>query len=220
MKKVLVAMVVFLAFSNNCLAEEVVKYYKTILLDDGLSLTEEISEDEYEAVDDILLYSSNIETEYKRLKIINVNNKVTLNLDWKKTPYYQSYDVIALRGVGITFTPNTIYGSQKYNLNGSVNTISYTNTSTNTKVVSNSGFGISMNLVDNATSYNLTVSANYYKGGMTSEIFGTYQHSQVDITLAQSQKYTIGAGGYGNVLKFDNSVKSYFDNMSGVSISV
>ena len=52
------------------------------------------------------------------------------------------------------------------------------------------------------------------------KVYGAYRHAQGNLTLAQSQKYTIDSSGYGGVIKFDNSVKNYYDAMSGVYISV
>ena len=77
-----------------------------------------------------------------------------------------------------------------------------------------------MNLVNGATNYCLSLSINYFKDINNGTVYGTYQHSQRDISLSQSQRYTISANGYGGVLDFDSSVEDYFDGMGGVSINV
>lgn len=207
------------SFSVSALENENVKYFKTLVMGGDTYQTIEISEEEYMNVDEIMLLSDNIVTEYKKMTIRTNLGIVFLTVDWKKMPVYRSYDVIALRGENVSFTSSNYSGTQKFVKDGISKAVLYDSTSPNLKVFSN-GLGVSMNLVDDATAYTLTLSVPYKKTGNNATIYGTYQHSQADITLVQSQKYTIGVGGYGNVLKFDNSVKSFFDNMSGVSISV
>ena len=215
-------MLSFFAFCVTCYAsnDSVIKYYKTIYAEDGLSYrTYEISEIEYNDQDEISLLNTDVVTEYKKLSIIDMSGSIKLDLEWKKMPKYRSYDVLALRGEGVSFASDSLVGIQSYKVNGKASTVGYNRTSSNTKIFQN-GVGISMNLVDDADFYQLTMKIDYVKTSNSAKIYGAYQHSQADITLTQSQKYSLSPDGYGNVIKFDNSVKSYFDNMAGVSISV
>lgn len=204
---------------TNCYANEMnensnIKYYKTIYnLTNNESVTNEINVYEYEQESNIMTLGTSVITEYKKLAITTSNNIVNLTLEWKNMPKYRSYDVIAIRGENVNFNTSGILGTQFYN-NDNIN---YTSQTKNTKVYSN-GVGISMNLVDNASSYTLELKASYTKTNANAKIYGSYQHAQTNVTLAQSQKYTISSNGYGSVVQFDSDVKKYYDGMNGVSI--
>ncbi len=222
MKKYLFIILVLLVIPTVVKASEniEVKYYKTVIDKiNNISYIKEITQEEYDNVNGISLFSTNHETEYKRIIIKNNDNKINLTVEWKKNPAVRSFDVIALRGVGVTFDYDSINGSQSYSLNNNVSKIYYYNNSDNVKLFSN-GFGVSMNLVNGASNYSLSLNINYFKDVNNGTVYGTYQHSQRDISLSQSQRYTISANGYGGVLDFDSSVEDYFDGMGGVSINV
>ena len=222
MKKFLFIILLLLIMPNIVSASENVeiKYYKTVIDKiNNISYTKEITQEEYYNVNGISLYSTNHETEYKKITIEDVNREIILTVDWKKNPAVRSFDVIALRGVGVTFDYDSIKGTQNYSLNNNTSKIYYYNDSENVKLLSN-GFGVSMNLVNGASNYSLSLRINYFKDINNGTVYGTYQHSQRDISLSQSQRYTISANGYGGVLDFDSSVDDYFDGMGGVSINV
>lgn len=222
MKKYLFIILVLLVIPTVVKASEniEVKYYKTVIDKiNNISYIKEITQEEYDNVNGISLFSTNHETEYKKIIIKNNSNKINLTVEWKKNPAVRSFDVIALRGVGVTFDYDSINGIQDYYLNNSKSSIFYNSTSENVKLFSN-GFGVSMNLVNGASNYSLSLSINYFKDINNGTVYGTYQHSQRDISLSQSQRYTISANGYGGVLDFDSSVEDYFDGMGGVSINV
>ncbi len=203
---------------TNCYASENsnIKYYKTIYnLTNKESVTNETSAYDYEHESKIMTLGTSVITEYKKLAITTSNNNVTLTLEWKNMPKYRSYDVIAIRGENVNFNTSEILGAQFYNKDK----INYTSQTNNTKVFSN-GVGISMNLVDKATSYTLELKATYTKTNANATIYGSYQHAQANVTLVQSQKYTISSNGYCSVVQFDSGVKKYYDGMNGVSISV
>lgn len=217
--KRLLFLVICSAFMVNVVQaneSEVVKYFKTMYYN-GVGITHEISEDEYNESPSIILYNTSVITEYKHLKINVKSSNVNLILTWRDEPVYRSYDVIALRGANVSFNNASLLGYQYYN-NGS-NKIIYDYSSNNTKKFSN-GIGVSMNMVDNATDYIMSLSVDYSVIGSSGTIYGSYQHSQRDITLAQSKNYSLSPSGYGNVILFDSSVAPYFDGMTGVSISV
>ncbi len=221
MKKILFAsLLYFLAFLNVSAKEfNETKYFKTITSADlKYNITYEITKEEYEN-NNISLLTVVENTEYKKLTMSTTNGEVSLDLEWKKLPKYRSFDVIALRGENISFITSTISGKQAYNSNNVWNSIYYSNTNGNVKIF-NDGFGVSMNLVDTANGYKLSIKSRYNITGSNPKIYGTYQHSQKNITLSQSQKYSINSNGYGKVLLFDNSVKNYFDNMNGIVLEL
>lgn len=210
-----------LIFISNVNANELesVKYFKTVTNPfTNYSQTYEITEEEFNNVNEIELYSTIHTTEYKKIAILKQGEgNILLEVTWKKNPAVRSYDVIAIRGEGVSFNGASIKGKQFYTQNGTPQVINYTINSNNTKVFEN-GAGISMNLVDGASNYTLRLEIEYTKENNNATIYGSYQHSQRNITLEQSQRYILSSSGFGNVLAFDSSVKSYFDGMGGVSI--
>ena len=60
----------------------------------------------------------------------------------------------------------------------------------------------------------------FYKTSNSAIIYGSYQHSQRNVTLSQSQNYVLSPNGLGGVIDFSSSVEKYYDGMGGVSISV
>lgn len=207
--------------SVNANELESVKYFKTITNPfTNYSQTYEITEEEFNNVNEIELYSTVHTTEYKKITISKQGEgNISLEVIWKKNPSVRSYDVIAIRGEGVSFISSTASGRQHYIKNGTKETIEYKRNSNNTKIFEN-GVGISMNLVDEASDYTLKLNIRYTKNSSNATIYGSYQHSQRNITLDQSQRYTLSSNGFGNVLDFDSTVKSYFDGMGGVSIEV
>ena len=221
MKKCLLILLLMLIIPNVVSADNIdIKYYKTIIDKiNNTSYTSEITQDEYDNIKEISLFSTYHETEYKKILIEDIAGEIFMQVDWKKNPAVRSYDVIALRGVGVTFDYDSINGNQQYTINGNMSKINYDSTTENVKLFSN-GFGISMNLVNGASNYSLSLNINYFKDINNATIYGSYQHAQRNITLSQSQNYDISATGLGGVIDFSNSVRSYFDGMGGVSITV
>ncbi len=212
-----------LIFISNVNANELesVKYFKTITnIFTNYSQTYEITEEEFNNVNEIQLFSTTHTTNYKKIFISKQGEgNISLEVIWKKNPSVRSYDVIAIRGEGVSFIGSTVSGKQSYVKNENKETIEYKINSNNTQIFGN-GVGISMNLVDGATDYTLELNIRYTKNSSNATIYGSYQHSQRNITLDQSQRYTLSSNGFGNVLDFDSTVKSYFDGMGGVSIEV
>ena len=221
MKKCLLILLLMLIIPNVVSADNIdIKYYKTIIDKiNNTSYTSEITQDEYDNIKEISLFSTYHETEYKKILIEDIAGEIFMQVDWKKNPAVRSYDVIALRGVGVTFDYDSINGNQQYTINGNMSKINYDSTTENVKLFSN-GFVISMNLVNGASNYSLSLNINYFKDINNATIYGSYQHAQRNITLSQSQDYDISANGLGGVIDFNGSVRSYFDGMGGVSITV
>ena len=138
------------------------------------------------------------------------------DVTWHTVPKVKSYDVLAFRfensisKSAITYYTthqNSSAGFTDYDLNGS-----------NTKFGGN-GIGVSMNLHDDGTDFWLTYDVTSHDS-LGSYIVGTYQHAVSNISLATSQSYTFGSSGLGGVLVYSNGYGSYFDNMTGLKVSL
>ena len=164
------------------------------------------------------------ETSYKRITIIasHINNNLysmLLYTQWLIVPATQSYDVTAMRGEHATFVNGTQEGVQTYYKNGAYNYINYSTNGTN--IVKNSnGFGISMNLVNDASYYETELTANVTADDQYATVYGTYQHAVRNVTLDQSKAYTISHNGYGDVVNFVVSVQDFYDRMQGVYVEL
>lgn len=164
------------------------------------------------------------ETSYKRITIIasHINSDfytMLLYTQWLIVPATQSYDVTAMRGEHATFVNGTQEGVQTYYKNGAYNYINYSTNGTN--IVKNSnGFGISMNLVNDASYYETEISADVTADDQYATVYGTYQHAVRNVTLDQSKAYTISHNGYGDVVNFVVSVQDFYDRMQGVYVEL
>ncbi|MGN0414647.1 MAG: hypothetical protein ACI4FX_04055 [Agathobacter sp.] len=145
--------------------------------------------------------------------------KVSLTCKWLTLPQTRSYDVIAFRP-GTSFTPNSLGSS---NMNGyqiyDGNTITYNYTSSNFKT-STSGVGLSVNLKNDVSkSLSVKLDVAFASGNDPFTVYGAYEHAVQDVTLAQSQKYSISSGGMGKVIAFNSSVADYYDNTQGLKVT-
>jgi hypothetical protein len=223
-----------LDFSN---IETETKYIETTY-NQHLNLTteKELTEDEY---NDYLESSSSSSTEnsastlvsngsaaystqVKQISIALITgttwHHVTVTATWKAIPSVRSYDVIGMRGQGFDFRNGSQEGYQIYIEDGTYKTISYAWNGTNIQRHDN-GFGISMNIVNNTiTDLQLIVEGDVKATEDYPAIYGSYQHAQKSLTLANSQNYTLGGSGLGSVFIFPYSISSKYDGMSGVRI--
>ena len=174
----------------------------------------------------IIPYDATHETSYKRITIIDTSfnsssdvHRVMVYTQWLVTPATKSFDVTAMRVDGGYIIDGTQDGTQTYWKDGSYDYINYGWNGTNIRKFDH-GFGISMNLVNGASYFETDISADIKITSSNAEAFGTYQHAVTDLTLDQSQSYTISHNGLGGVLNFTNSVYNYYDRMTGVSISL
>ena len=186
----------------------------------------EITEEEYNNTDNMITpYGSYVETTYKMLSLSVTDTGTaashTLSNIWKITPSARSFDVIALRLQNYTIVSGSQSGYQIYSYtnDSSYKSIYYAANGTNIKRFSN-GYGISMNLKDgdNIDYLELTTSSTSTPGSGGRAVYGTYQHATADLTLAQSQNYTLGASGLGGVLVFPYSISQHYDGMTGVQV--
>ncbi len=165
----------------------------------------------------------NVTSDMKKIKMKIVSNgatvkKVELTCEWIKTPKVKSYDIIAIRvNQNVKFSANeNCYGKQ-YADN---EVITYKGDSSNIKS-SNTGLGISMNLVDNASKHKLELYANVAANNQSMIIFGTYQHAISDVTLSKSQKYNFSSKGMGGVIDFTTTeVYEKYDQTPGLAVWV
>ena len=172
----------------------------------------------------VVTYDATHETSYKRITIIDnyINNNshdVMVYTQWLVTPATKSFDVTAMRIDGGYVVEGTQDGTQLYWKDGSYSHVTYAWNGTNIRKLDN-GFGISMNLVNGASYFETDISANVISTSQNAVAYGTYQHAVTDVTLDQSQSYTISHNGLGRVLNFTNSVYNLYDGMTGVSISL
>lgn len=211
MKKIIIILSILFYIDVNASTSSMTKYYKTTM-NNGKYLTKEISAYDYINVPKFELMNNEVNTEYKRMTIRVQNNKVILNLSWKKTPNYLSYDVIALNSDNIYFNNTSIIGYQR----NSINIIDYQSNSQNTRIFAN-GFGISMNLVDNATEHTLILQANISSNSGTGRIYGNYRHARNNISLTNSLNYYLSNG---NINFYNSTIDSYYDKINPVWIDI
>ena len=172
----------------------------------------------------VATYDATHETSYKRITILdnyitNNTHKIMVYTQWLVTPATKSFDVTAMRIDGGYVVEGSQDGTQLYWKDGSYSHVTYAWNGTNIRKLDN-GFGISMNLVNGASYFETDISANVISTSQNAVAYGTYQHAVTDVTLDQSQSYTISHNGLGRVLNFTNSVYNLYDGMTGVSISL
>ena len=211
MKKIIIILSILFYIDVNASTSSMTKYYKTTM-NNGKYLTKEISAYDYINVPAYELQNSEVNTEYKKMTLIRSGSYVRLEVSWKKTPNYLSYDVIAIMSDNIGFNNNTVFGSQKNN----INTINYSTDLQNTRIFVN-GFGISMNLVDNATEHTLILQANISSNSGTGRIYGNYRHARNNISLTNSLNYYLSNG---NINFYNSTIDSYYDKINPVWIDI
>lgn len=212
------------------------KYYATHTLVNNMgmeiiSFNEEVTEDEYYNSDNQILPMSTCtiadvcwETDYKML-YLNVFHDSGSNewgflvgTFWKEVPKCRSYDVIAIRFDGIKVTDYS--GFQGTWIDGYMESAEYNSDNKNFKAFDN-GVGLSMNLFNDGYNYfDMELDVDGIATSNSINVYATYQHAKSNLTLAQSQSYTLSQKGLGQVLYYSNStIKNTYDNMQGVSIS-
>lgn len=164
------------------------------------------------------------ESNYKRIQIID--NYISNNLhyimvytQWLVTPATKSFDVTAMRFEDATIVEGSQDGTQTYWANGEYDFITYSPNGTNIRKQSN-GFGISMNLVNDASYFETDISADIKASNSNATVYGTYQHAVTNVTLEQSHSYNISHNGFGSVLNFATGVRGYYDGMQGVYVEL
>lgn len=203
------------------------KFFKSTYNDSLKLLTEqEISEEEYDNFGNGIMpimdnKGAYAESTAKKLTLFVIGgsywNFVVFGAAWKGVPVHRSYDIIGMRAVGLEFRNGSQQGEQTYGYKGEYKEINYAWNGTNIKKFDN-GFGISMNIVNDDIDYlTLEVECDVTPTEDHPEIFASYQHALKNLSLKDSQNYTLG-GGLGYVFVYPYSITEKYDNMSGVDI--
>lgn len=209
---------------NNLVKSE--KYYKTVIdhLNNVVTNTE-VTENEFNNYNpniQTLSVSNFVETQYKKLSLTLSDNHdgygdIFVGLLWRMIPSTRSFDVIAVRYVGMTDVDGTQWGRQIWGTNGNYSYVEYGWNGTNINRQDN-GFGISMNITNDST-------INYLENYIESAVQFTgnfqwagasYQHATSNTTLAQSKSYTLAENGKNGVILFTGNIGEKYDNMPGV----
>ena len=181
-----------------------------------LDLEDEIRNGTLPSPRDVTFY----QTTYKKISLMDValsNNQhyITIYTQWLINPVTKSYDVTAMRVEDANIVEGTQTGIQMYQKNGESDYVEYSPNGTNIRKADN-GFGISMNLVNNASNFETDISAVVQATSQYAKVYGTYQHAVTDLSLDDSQSYFISHNGYGRVLNFATGVQHKYDGMNGV----
>jgi len=203
------------------------KYYETTY-NQSLNLTteREITKNEFDSFNPINARLSDggasHETQAKKITLTVIGGSIWNNIitvaTWKGIPGTRSYDVIGFRGYGFEFGDGTQSGEQIYTLNGNYTVIDYAWNGTNIKKFDN-GFGISMNIVNSDITYlQLILEGDISPLIDHPTIYASYQHAQQELSLADSQNYTLGGAGLGSVFVYPYSIAQKYDGMSGVNV--
>lgn len=143
-------------------------------------------------------------------------NHVVTTATWKYIPSTRSFDVIGFRGYNFSIRNGSQEGEQIYIENGQYKYIDYDIDSNNAKSFSN-GFGISMNIINNTITFlQTTAECDIKTDGVNPAIHSAYEHAIKDVTLAQSQSYTLNPAGMGGVFAFPSNIVPYYDSMDGL----
>ncbi len=192
----------------------------------NLTTNKIITEEEYEALEPNIMpilddKGTMLETSAKKFTLTlgggSTWNHVMATATWKTLPTNRSFDVIGFRGFNFSVRNGSQTGDQIYIESGSYKDISYDSDSKNMKQFSTTGFGFSMNIVNNTISFLQTIAECDIKvDGVNPAIHAAYEHAIKDITLETSQSYTLGAAGMGGVFVFPSNIVPYYDAMDGL----
>ena len=203
------------------------KYYRVTETANGTVSTEVTkteAEEASQATNNNVTRGASHRTTYKNIQISATQLEgngyfVRFYTNWLLTPHVKSYDVNAMRVDDATIREGSQGGRQTYGSYGNYSLVEYSNTGTNI-VKKTNGFGISMNLVDDATEFQLEIEAIVTSTSKWETVYASYQHAASNVTLAQSKAYNISHNGYGEVINFATAVENYYDGMQGVSIAL
>lgn len=208
---------------NVCFSKEEYDFITNILWDgyqESMSLIEYnsilkngVTDDvQSEELDIIMPLGTSHSTANKTLVITKAKSgnttTVSVKATWTNLPVVRSYDVIGAYIMGPSI-PNDVFTK--------VFTSSTTGTVSSNIKYNGNGFGVSIKL---PTSGNSIVISQVYSVTGTGTINASYQHATTELSLSDSQKYTISGSGAGGVFAFDSSVYNYYDHMRGVDISI
>ena len=215
-----------LASDNTTVEEKIYEVTETV---NGTFNYSEVDPDDIDEVlenfsNGVSTYAASHQTSYKRIQIFDSSisgngHRIMVYTQWLVTPATKSFDVTAMRIDGGYVVDGTQDGTQGYWANGEYGYVSYSPNGRNIRKADN-GFGISMNLVNDASYFETDISANVIATSSSATAYGTYQHAVTNVSLSQSQSYNISHNGFGDVLNFATGVQNYYDGMAGVSIAL
>ena len=136
----------------------------------------------------------------------SINCRVFCELEWLGEPNVKSHDIMGsyLSGPTRLTVPSTTVSSSLFS--GTHETVVY----------DTDGFGA---LIQVPNGDDIFIDQTYVYSG-TGTIFYTYQHAMSGISYSNAQLFTIGLGGYGNVLDFYGAALGVYDDMPGVYMDV
>lgn len=145
---------------------------------------------------------------------------ITVTSEWLagQMPATRSHDVIAIRPNKSFYikTSNSISGYLKHN--GSI-VQNYSQGHSNI-VESPSGIGLSMPLPSGGTSMSHGLTITVTSNEDPFDAYGSFQHAQSAVTLAQSKAYSLKVSGRTNIIRFTNAATAAkYDNMQSVDCS-
>lgn len=146
----------------------------------------------------------------KTVKIVSACSNtctIIITAEWKTSPVTRSYDNIGayLDGTSLIRHAKTFVYSES-------ESVSYSSLKKEKNRIA-----ATIMLPRDGTRIWLTQEFEVTKSG---KITTSYQHAMSKISLANSQKYSFSKNGYGGVFLFQNSIRSYYDAMRGVTISL
>lgn len=200
------------------------KYFETTY-NPHLNLTteKEITKEQYEIMPMLNGGGASAETSAKKI-VMGISSGdtyqgVSVGVSWKGIPSTRKFDVIGIRTDGFEVREGSQIGQQIYKLNGEYETIYYKWNGANTKRFDN-GFGISMNIVDSdITVLQIALDCDIKATETHPSIFASYQHAvNNNITLVQSQNYTLGGAGLGGVFVYPYAITEKYDGMTGIRV--
>lgn len=179
---------------------------------DSNMMNSEIQTVEYTDNDGLLPFAdTSYATGSKRIKLSSAcessfcNMAITLN--WLVSPKVRSYDLIGA------------YSPSSNSLSIVNSRVQYDGTSSQYVERREEKNGISATMKLPSSGEGIRVIMNFTANKGTT-IFASYQHAAKTITLANSRKYSFLGSGYGGVFRFEESIKSYYDAMRGVEMTI
>lgn len=150
------------------------------------------------------------ETQMKQLKVSSSCSSdcyIAIILTWKSFPAVRSYDLI-----GAYFNGTSLIGNVRASMLYDSSSVSpvYSTTSAN-------GVSSTFKLPSNANSL---VFKQEFRVSKSGSLNASYQHARKSISLANSKKFSLSKNGYGGVFSFQESVRSYYDAMSGLTLTL
>lgn len=150
-----------------------------------------------------------IETPYKRLSTTyscgDDECLISATLKWLKKPATKSYDLFG----SYLYNTGEIYdiSSWMYKNGSPINPVEYK--------INSIGVAATHKLPTSFDTLSFDFSFMVPKQG---RIYLSYQHATESISLVDSRKYNFAFSGYGNVFDFSESIRPYYDDMSGIAI--